>query len=107
MQIYADVFNRPVAISRSTQTCALGSAIAAAVVAGAYPNFEKAVPAMTGLLEKVYTPVPANVRVYEKLFRLYCQLHDSFGIRGTKTDLSNVMKELLDIRDQTKAAHAT
>jgi L-ribulokinase len=107
MQIYADVFNRPVAISRSTQTSALGSAIAGAVVAGpakgGHANFDKAVTAMTGLLEKVYTPIPANVRIYERLFQLYRQLHDSFGIRGTHLDLSNVMKELLDIRDQVKA----
>src|SRR5206468_12858439 len=34
MQIYADVLNRPIAVARSLQTCALGSAIAASVVAG-------------------------------------------------------------------------
>jgi len=36
MQIYADVTGRPMKLSRSAQTCALGSAIAAAVVAGAH-----------------------------------------------------------------------
>jgi L-ribulokinase len=108
MQIYADIFNRPVAISRSTQTCALGSAIAGAVVAGpskgGHPNFDKAVAAMTGLLDKVFNPIPENAQIYQRLFHLYRQLHDSFGIRGTKMDLSNVMKELLDIRDQAKSA---
>ena len=39
MQIYADVTGRPMKVSRSAQTCALGSAIAAAVVAGAHKNF--------------------------------------------------------------------
>ena len=34
MQIYADVCNRPMKISRSAQTCALGAAIAGSVVAG-------------------------------------------------------------------------
>src|SRR5208283_2219245 len=34
MQIYADVTGRPMKVSRSAQTCALGAAIAGAVVAG-------------------------------------------------------------------------
>src|SRR5206468_1904009 len=53
MQIYADVTGRPIKISRSGQTCALGAAIAGAVVAGkragGWDNFAKAQKAMTGL----------------------------------------------------------
>jgi len=103
MQIYADIMNRPIAISRSLQTCALGSAIAAAVVAGAHPDFDSAVSKMTGVQDKIYTPIAANVAVYEKLYKLYLQLHDAFGIAGTKSDISNVMKDLLTIRDAALA----
>ncbi len=39
MQIYADVTGRPMKVSRSAQTCALGAAIAGAVVAGAHKDF--------------------------------------------------------------------
>src|SRR5215470_14095363 len=56
MQIYADVTGRPMKISRSGQTCALGSAIAAAVVAGAFRNFSAAQKAMTGLKSKMFKP---------------------------------------------------
>lgn len=104
MQIYADVFNRPLAIAKSLQTCALGSAICAAVVAGqskgGYDTFEQAIPVMGGVLPKVYTPDPKRAAVYERLFKLYRQMHDAFGIAGNKADLSNVMKDLLVIRDE-------
>jgi L-ribulokinase len=104
MQIYADVMNRPLAISRSTQTCALGSAIAAAVVAGAHPDFDTAVKSMTGVLDTVYHPIPGNVAVYERLYQLYRQLHDAFGIKNHQASLYNVMKALLDIRDKARAS---
>lgn len=108
MQIYADVLNRPLAIAKSLQTCALGSAIAAAVVAGkqagGHADFAAAIAAMGGVQPHVYTPNPAAAAVYEKLFRLYRQLHDAFGIAGNKTDVSAVMKELLTIRDQVVSA---
>jgi L-ribulokinase len=103
MQIYADVLNRPMAIAKSLQTCALGSAIAGAVVAGkargGYDDFGPAIAAMGGVQPQVYKPDPKRVVVYEKLFQLYRKLHDAFGIAGHKSDLSGVMKDLLNIRD--------
>jgi L-ribulokinase len=106
MQIYADVMNRPIAISRSLQTCALGSAIAGAVVAGkangGYETFEAAIEKMTGVQDRIFQPNPAAVAVYEKLFGLYRRLHDAFGVPNHQANLSDVMKVLLTIRDQVK-----
>ena len=103
MQIYADVLNRTMKVSRSAQTCALGSAIAAAVVAGSekggYDDFNSATAAMTGVKEKVYTPIKANVEVYAKLYKLYKQLHDGFGVEGNTECMANVMKDLLEIKE--------
>jgi L-ribulokinase len=103
MQIYADVLGRPVAISRSTQTCALGSAVAAAVVAGkeagGFADFPAATTAMTGVQKKVFKPIPKNVAIYEKLYQLYKQTHDAFGVKTASGNLYNVMKDLLEIRD--------
>jgi len=102
MQIYADVMGRPIAISRSAQTAALGSAIAGAVAAGAYPSFAEATAAMTGLHPRVFQPDPARQAVYDRLYALYHRFHDAFGVRGTRDDLWDVMKELLAIRDEAR-----
>src|SRR5512136_2240098 len=75
MQVYADVTGRPTKVSRSAQTCALGAAIAGAVVAGAYPNCEAAQRAMTGLKPRVFKPNPQNHETYRQLYQLYRQLH--------------------------------
>jgi L-ribulokinase len=108
MQIYADVMNREMEISRSTQTGALGSAIAGAVVAGAdaggYDGFDGAVDAMTGVLETTYTPIPANAAIYESLFGLYKRLHDVFGTKDYAENQFTVMKELIRIRDEVRNA---
>ncbi len=107
MQIYADVLGREMKISRSAQTCALGSAIAGAVVAGSkaggYDNFADAQAAMSGLKTTVFEPIPENCLVYKRLYSLYMQLHDAFGIRDHSPNLANVMKELLNIKDTANA----
>jgi L-ribulokinase len=106
MQIYADVTGREMKVSRSSQTCALGSAIAGAVVAGkaagGYASFSAAQKAMTGLKKKSYTPEPAAHAVYKKLYGLYRDLHDAFGTRDWQGNLHHVMKDLLAIRRQAR-----
>ena len=103
MQIYSDVFGRPIKISRSAQTCALGSAIAASVAAGAHKTVLEAADSMTGYKDLSYSPSPDAVKIYNRLYGLYSALHDSFGIKGTKNDLSNIMKDLLEVRREVVA----
>ncbi len=103
MQIYADICNREMKVSRSAQTCALGSAIAAAVVAGGHPDFATAQKAMTGVKEVTYKPIPENASVYAKLYKLYKQLHDGFGVADNSLSMAKVMKELLDIKESANS----
>ena len=102
MQIYADVMGRPIAISSSAQTAALGAAMAGAVAAGAVGSFAEATAAMTSLDPRVFQPDPDSRRTYDRLYVLYRRLHDAFGIKGTQGDLFDVMKELLQIRDEAR-----
>ena len=71
MQVYADVLRRPLSVISSDQGPALGSAIHAAVAAGAYPDVPAAAAAMGGKRDAVYTPDPASADVYDELYAEY------------------------------------
>lgn len=103
MQIYADVIGKPMRVSRSSQTPALGAAIFACVVGGAYDDVKTAQRRMTGVKPVVYEPIPENAATYRRLYGLYLQLHDAFGTREGMTDLGNVMKDLIAIRTEVRA----
>ncbi|NQU76882.1 MAG: ribulokinase [Planctomycetes bacterium] len=104
MQTYADVCNRPMKISRSAQSCALGSAVFGAVVGGAYNSTRAAQNRMTAVKAQVYKPNRANAKVYAELYALYRRLHDAFGTEKYKGSLYAVMKDLIRIRDRARKA---
>ncbi len=106
MQIYADVTGREMRVTASSQTCALGAAIGAAVVAGIYPDYTSATAAMTRLKDVVYKPEAEAHEVYSRLFELYLQVHDAFGGQSAACSLGNVMKDLLKIKAEARSAAA-
>lgn len=97
MQIYADVTNKPIKISASDQTPALGAAMFGAVAAGkekgGYDSIFEAAKAMGKVKDEVYYPIPENAAAYNKLYAEYKRLHDYFG-RGE----NDVMKRLKAIK---------
>jgi L-ribulokinase len=102
MQIYADVCNRPMKISRSAQTCALGATIFGAVVGGAHRDVSAAQRAMTGVKPTVYKPNKKAANVYAELYVLYRQLHDAFGLPNSRVALDRVMKDLIALRHRVR-----
>ncbi len=102
MQIYADVTGRPMRLSRSGQTCALGAAIAGAVVAGVHPDFPAAQKRMTGVKSRTFKPEAKAHATYRQLYRLYRQLHDALGTKEGSGNLYGVMKELIEIRSRVR-----
>lgn len=104
MQIYADVTGKVMQVSRSEQSCALGAAIASAVLAGpdngGYASLKDAQDAMTGVKDVSYKPDPERKKVYDALFALYQELHDSFGGLKSDANMGRVMKDLLKIQQQ-------
>jgi L-ribulokinase len=102
MQIYADVIGKPMKVSRSEQTCALGAAIFGAVAAGA-GTISEIQSRVTAVREKSYKPNPENHRLYTELYAIYLKLHDAFGTRNWSGQMHEVMKQLLSIRDRREA----
>jgi L-ribulokinase len=79
MQVYADVLRRPLSVIGSAQGPALGSAIHAAVAAGAYPDITAAAAAMGKRTAGAYQPDPARADAYDRLYAEYRRLHDHFA----------------------------
>lgn len=96
MQIYANILNRPIDVILSDQGSALGSAIHAAVAAGAYNNIEEAASKMGGREKSKFVPDPKVVATYDRFYDQYVYLYDLFGT-GEK------MHELRELRDRTRA----
>ncbi|MBE6667297.1 MAG: ribulokinase [Ruminococcaceae bacterium] len=92
--IYADVLDRPITVPDAPMSAAKGSAIYGAVAAGIYENAEIAANKLGIKSGKTYEPKAENVRVYGKLYREYCILHDYFG-RGE----NDLLKKLRSIKD--------
>ena len=101
MQIYADVTRRPLSLVASEQAPALGSAIHAAVAAGAYPDVRTASAAMGKAHAKAFKPDTVSADVYDQLYAEYLLLHDYFG-RGA----NEVMHRLRALRNQAREGTA-
>jgi L-ribulokinase len=84
MQVYSDVLEMPLSAIDSDQGPALGSAIHAAVAAGAYPDVRAASAAMGKVRRAAWTPDPVAARGYARLYAEYLTLHDYFGRGGNE-----------------------
>jgi L-ribulokinase len=89
MQIYADVLRMPLHVIRSDQGPAVGSAMHAAVAAGAYVDIHAAAAAMGGVTRDAFVPDERRADAYDALYAHYARLHDHFGRAG-----DDVMHEL-------------
>lgn len=99
MQIYADITRRNIQVSKSSQTCALGSAIAASVAANIHPNIRTAQSKMCPKAETQYSPSIEAAKVYDSLYALYVRMHDHFGgNQPPHSSLNDLMEALQRIK---------
>jgi len=98
MQAYSDILRLPISVITSEQGPALGSAIHAAVAAGAYPDVRVAGDAMGKVERGRYQPDEERALAYDRLYEEYSTLHDHFG-RGA----NDVMKRLKSLKREARA----
>ncbi len=101
MQVYADVTRIPLSVIGSEQGPALGSALHAAVAAGAYADIRAAAAAMGSVRRHVHRPDEPTALVYDELYAEYRRLHDHFGRGGDE-----VMHRLRALRRRALAGGA-
>jgi L-ribulokinase len=99
MQVYADVLRRPLHVIGSDQAPALGSAMHAAVAAGAHADIVAAADAMASLERDVWKPDAGRADAYDRLFAIYRTLHDRFGRAGSDGEPA-LMHDLRAIRNE-------
>jgi len=96
-QLYADVLNREIKVPLVNNITALGAAVCASVAAGikngGFDSFNEAVQMFANKEAIVYKPDKDNVKVYNRLYGVYKNLHDYFSRKQ-----NNPMKELRNIQ---------
>jgi L-ribulokinase len=105
LQAYADVLGQPMRLAGSPRAPALGAAISAAVTAGkargGFDDWHEAQRAMTTLEQRAFVPEPSAHAVYNELYALYRELHDSFGgVADARAAHGLLMKQLMAIRQR-------
>lgn len=74
MQTLADVIGMPIKVARSQQTCALGAAMFASVVAGKYKNIQEAQAKMEQGFITEYKPDIKKHKKYQALYDQYLKI---------------------------------
>jgi L-ribulokinase len=92
MQVMADVMNKPIRIHKSEQTCAIGSAMFAATVAGLYPNVTEAMNAMGQGFDMEFKPVYSQIDLYQKRYQKYKELGASIESSVEQKNVELIMK---------------
>jgi L-ribulokinase len=98
MQIIADVSGREVDVPDSREVPARGAALFGAVAAGAFAEIGAAVQRTRPATARTFTPDPGAAAVYDRVYRIFAQLHDLLG-----RERPGLLHELKHIRAERRA----
>ncbi|MCP9753449.1 gluconokinase [Ferruginibacter sp. HRS2-29] len=76
-QLIADIFNKPVGVSKNINSVSLGAFLLSATEMGIYKNLDAA--AKSVVLEETFTPNKLNHALYKKYFEIFERLSSKFA----------------------------
>jgi xylulokinase len=76
LQIQADIFNKEVYTTNTSEQAALGAAITAGVGINLYPSIQEACQNIVQLSEAVVCPIDENVKVYKYYYDIFNELYN-------------------------------
>ena len=91
-QIMADIFNKPVKRVIGEEQACLGAALTAGVGAGFWKSLPEATDAVVRYQERIFTPDPDAVRIYDEYYEIYCSIFLQFSRNLQK--LTNLGRKL-------------
>jgi xylulokinase len=74
-QMQADIFNKEISMTQSTEQAAMGAAILAGVGVGIFKDVEGGCKKVVKLKKEKIKPIPENVDIYSKQFEIYKSLY--------------------------------
>lgn len=92
-QIQADVYNIPTETLKVKDAGSLGSAMCGAVGVGLYKDLREAADDLAKI-DKRYEPIPENVKVYEDMYGIYCDIYDSLDKTGVYKRLAKMQESV-------------
>lgn len=78
VQIFADVLGIPIEVMRGKELGALGGAMAAAIAAGIYQDYQEAAAHMVKA-ETCVCPDEERKKIYEKKYQKYCRINEALN----------------------------
>lgn len=76
LQIHADVLGRPIHLTRETESCALGAAMAAGVGAGLFHDFDEAARALVQP-DRTIEPIASHGAIHDEQFARYVATYEA------------------------------
>lgn len=103
VDIFSNVLKREVSIAKSSQTCALGAAIAAGVIGEVWPSFPVAISHMSGVEEQKFVPRQSEGEAYDRLYAYYEMLSYAFA-QERQASLCGLLSGLKKIQVKAQAS---